>query len=306
MSLVPRMNWDTEGQDWPNRLASRFVTAAGLTWHVQAFAPVDAAMREQAPVIVLLHGTGSSTHSWRDVAPMLAQHFRVFALDLPGHAFTSLPQAAEQSLPGMARHVAGLLAALSISPTVVVGHSAGAAVAARMLLDGSISPKALVSLNGAFIGFGGLVGQFFSPIARLLASVPLASRFFAWQASDQATVERLISTTGSRLDERGMELYARLVSNEGHVEAALAMMAHWELEPLEKALHEINIPVWMVAAENDLTVPPEQAALVAGALQQPKVVMWPRLGHLAHEENPALCAGLVEDVVRVVDGWQQD
>ena len=236
------------------------------------------------------------------MAPLLAQHFRVIALDLPGHAFTSMPRAAEQSLPGMAHHVAALLAALSISPAIVVGHSAGAAVAARMLLDKTISPQALVSLNGAFVGFGGLVGQFFSPIARLLASVPLASRFFAWQAADDATVERLIDTTGSKLDANGMRLYAQLVRNEGHVEAALAMMAHWDLQPLEKELHKIEIPVWMVAAENDMTVPPEQAAQVARHLQYPHLVRWPMLGHLAHEENPALCAKLIIDVAHAVAG----
>ena len=296
------MNWETDGLSWPNRDASHFVSAGGLRWHVQGFAPADAADKDAVPVILLLHGTGSSTHSWRDVAPLLAQHCRVITLDLPGHAFTSLPRAAEQSLPGMARHVASLLAALSISPTIVVGHSAGAAVAARMVLDKSITPRALVSLNGAFVGFGGLVGQFFSPIARLLASVPLASRFFAWQATDDATVERLIGTTGSKLDATGMRLYGQLVRNEGHVDAALAMMAHWDLQPMEKELHKIDIPVWMVAAENDLTVPPEQAAQVASHLPHATVVMWPNLGHLAHEENPALCVSLIEEVVRAVGG----
>ena len=300
--MARQMNWETDGVDWPNRDASRFVVAGGLRWHVQGFAPAGAADNDTSPIILLLHGTGSSTHSWRDVAPLLAQHFRVIALDLPGHAFTSLPHAAAQSLPGMARHVASLLATLSISPTIVVGHSAGAAVAARMVLDKAILPKALVSLNGAFVSFGGLVGQFFSPIARLLASVPLASRFFAWQAADEATVERLIGTTGSKLDATGMQLYGQLVRNEGHVEAALAMMAHWDLQPLEKELHKIDIPVWMVAAENDLTVPPEQAMQVASHLQQPKVVTWPKLGHLAHEENPALCVSLIAQVVRAVGG----
>ena len=97
-----RLNWDIDGRDWPNRAASRFITAGGLRWHVQQFDHADPG----APWLVLLHGTGSSTHSWRDVAPLLAQQYSVLALDLPGHAFTSMPRAAEQSLPGMARHVA--------------------------------------------------------------------------------------------------------------------------------------------------------------------------------------------------------
>lgn len=295
------MQWETEGLDWPNREASRFVHAAGLRWHVQEFTPPESEQKHAVPVILLLHGTGSSTHSWRDVAPLLAQHARVVALDLPGHAFTSMPHATEQSLPGMARHVAILLSSLSIAPTIVVGHSAGAAVAARMVLDHAITPKALVSLNGALLGFSGLAGQFFSPIARVLASLPLVARLFAWQSTDAATVERLIASTGSKLDARGMQLYGELVRHEAHVDAALAMMAHWDLQQLQSELHKITIPVWMVAAQNDLTVPAEQAAQVAKELPHPEVVMWPKLGHLAHEEAPALCAELVLDVMRQVD-----
>lgn len=298
--MARAMHWETEGLDWPNRKASRFVNADGLRWHVQEFPSLADEHKESAPVILLLHGTGSSSHSWRDVAPLLAQHARVVAIDLPGHAFTSMPHATEQSLVGMANHVAHLLKSLSIAPTIVVGHSAGAAVAARMILDQAISPKALISLNGALLGFSGLAGQFFSPIARVLASMPLVARFFAWQSADSATVERLIASTGSKLDARGLQLYAQCVRNEGHVDAALVMMAHWDLQQLQSELHKINIPVWMVAAQNDLTVPAEQAAQVAKELQFSELVIWPKLGHLAHEENPVLCAQLIQQVMHTV------
>ena len=59
------LSWDQDGHDWPNRDASRFVEAAGLTWHVQ--------IAGQGPVLLLLHGTGASTHSWRDLLPGLAE-----------------------------------------------------------------------------------------------------------------------------------------------------------------------------------------------------------------------------------------
>jgi magnesium chelatase accessory protein len=284
------MRWDTDGRDWPNRSASRFIEAAGLRWHVQQFGPPPG----EAPVILLLHGTGSSSHSWRDVAPMLGQRYGVLSMDLPGHAFTSAPASpSEQSLPGMARRVVALLDQLQIRPTVIVGHSAGAAVAARMVLDGGVQPSTLVSLNGAFLGFGGVAGAIFSPLARLLASGSLAARFFAWQARDPAVVQKLVRGTGSVLDPTGMRLYARLVQSPAHVSAALAMMAHWDLAPLERELPQLALPVVVVAAENDLTVPAAQAPLVAAKLPQAQLELWPMLGHLAHEESPAQCVQLI-------------
>ena len=296
--MTARLVWETDGRDWPNRSHSRFIPAAGLDWHVQQFD--DASLPASAPRVLLIHGTGSSSHSWRDVAPLLAKRYRVLSLDLPGHGFTSMPQPAEQSLTSMSRKLAALLKVVSFSPQLVIGHSAGAAIAAQMALDQSIAPRAIISLNGAFVGFGGLAGQLFSPIARLLAAGSFASRFFAWQAQDSAIVDKLVRSTGSVLDAAGMRLYTQLVRNAGHVSGALAMMAHWDLVPLEHSLPTLALPVWLVAAENDLTVPPAQASLVARRLQHPRIILWPMLGHLAHEESPAQCASLADEVMLAV------
>ena len=287
--MSERLIWETDGRDWPNRSHSRFVKAAGVDWHLQEFG----SEKKNLPTCLLIHGTGSSLHSWRDVAPILSADAHVLAIDLPGHGFSSMPSAPEQSLGSMARKLAALLNALKFAPAVIVGHSAGAAVAARMALDRSVSPKLIISLNGAFVGFGGVAGQLFSPIARFLAAGTFASRFFAWQARDAAIVQKLVHSTGSVLDPAGMRLYAQLVRNPGHVAGALAMMAHWDLEALERELPLLELPVWLVAAENDHTVPPSQATQVAKLLKRPRIVLWPLLGHLAHEESPTQCAKLV-------------
>ncbi|MDU3043759.1 MAG: alpha/beta hydrolase, partial [Bradyrhizobium sp.] len=63
--MSDKPNWSVDGKDWPNRAASRFVDAAGLRWHVQ--------MMGEGPVALLAHGTGAATHSWRDLAPLLAR-----------------------------------------------------------------------------------------------------------------------------------------------------------------------------------------------------------------------------------------
>lgn len=291
------MDWAVDGRDWPNRGASRFVHAGGLDWHVQAW---DGAGQE-APLVLLLHGTGSSSHSWRDVAPALARHARVLAPDLPGHAFTSMPSpSSEQSLPGMARRVEQLLEHLQMAPTVIVGHSAGAAIGARMVLDGRVRPAALVSLNGAFVGFGGLAGALFSPLAKLLSTGTMAARLFARQAQDEAFVGRLVRGTGSVIDDAGMRLYARLLQCPAHVRAALAMMAHWDLIALGRELPSLHLPVWLVGAGNDLTVPAAQVAQVAALLPQAEQVLWPVLGHLAHEESPGQCVTLIGQVLDAV------
>ena len=142
--------WEVEGKDWPNRGASRFVTAGGIAWHVQVMG--------EGPCLLLLHGTGAATHSWRDLAPLLAQDFTVIAPDLPGHGFSEALPSSQMSLPGIARAAADLLRALRVAPALVVGHSAGAAILAQMCLDTHIAPDVLVSLNGAMLPLRGIPG----------------------------------------------------------------------------------------------------------------------------------------------------
>jgi magnesium chelatase accessory protein len=286
--------WSRDGADWPHRESSRFVEAAGFRWHVQQMGPQD------APALLLIHGTGAASHSWRGLAPLLAKHYRVVAPDLPGHGFTQSPRAHRLSLPGMAADLAALVRVLGVSPQIVVGHSAGAAIAVRMCLDGAIAPRLLVSLNGAFLPYGGPAANIFSPLAKMLVLNPFVPSLFAWQAGSKGAVERLIGNTGSALDPAGLRLYGKLVGNSGHVAAALRMMANWDLEPLLQALPALKPKLVLVAADGDRAIPPSVARKVLEV--QPKAVIEriPRLGHLAHEEQPELVAALIERFSREV------
>jgi magnesium chelatase accessory protein len=282
---MSQLVWNRDGRDWPNREASTFVQAAGLRWHVQ--------MMGQGVPLLLVHGTGAATHSWGGLMPILAQRFSIVAPDLPGHGFTQSPMGYRLSLPGMASDLAGLLRALDVKPKIVVGHSAGAAILARMCLDGKIAPGCLVSLNGAFMPFGGIAHHLLSPLAKLLFLNPFAPRFFAWQASNVGAVERLIRNTGSKIDPKGIALYGKLVRTPSHVAAALQMMANWRLEPLLHDLPRLTTALLLVAASNDRSISPDVARQVREVCPHAIIERVPGLGHLAHEEQPQLIAGLI-------------
>jgi magnesium chelatase accessory protein len=289
-------DWSRDGRDWPNRASSRFLLAGGLRWHVQVMGPErgpDIAARR--PVILLLHGMGASTHSWRDLAPILAQRFTVVAPDLPGHGFTSHPAPALMTSEGMARGVAAMLKALDVQPAMVVGHSAGAAVGARLMLLHLIGPVPMVSLNGALSPMPQHQGALYSLMARLLTNSPATSWIFALQARREKTVDRLLAATGSRIDGDGRKFYGRLMSRPGHVGGALRMMARWNLDDLD--LTQLDAPVTLIVGDKDGMVPPEDATRVDARLPNGRVVMLPGLGHLAHEEEPAKVARLIEDAM---------
>jgi magnesium chelatase accessory protein len=228
---------------------------------------------------------------------LLARRFTVFAIDLPGHGFTDLPDAQGLSLPGMAGAVSALIAVLGVYPDVAVGHSAGAAILARMCLDGQIAPSTLVSLNGAFLPLRGLPVQILSPVARYLISIPSVTRLVARRAADETAVRRLLDGTGSKLEPEGFELYRRLFSMPSHVAGALGMMANWRLDTLEGELSRLTPALVLVAAGNDRTISPADAARVQTHVPTARIVSLPGLGHLAHEEDPGIVAEIIDQAV---------
>jgi magnesium chelatase accessory protein len=282
------MDWERDGADWPNRAYSRSVHAGGLTWHVQRMG--------QGPLILLAHGTGASTHSWRAFMPALARNFTVLAVDLPGHAFTTGARGKGLGLRGMATSLGQLLHLLGDKPVLMIGHSAGAAILAQVILDGAARPAALIALNGAMLPIPGFSGHFFSAVAKMLMMLPVVPWFFAWHAGDRATVDRLIAGTGSKLDEPGMAQYARLMADPQHVGNVLDMMANWNLEDLARDLPGLPTKLILVVAEGDKAVPVKVARKIHALVPGSRMIMQPSLGHLSHEEDPEGTAALIRDV----------
>ena len=286
--------WEREGADWPNREASRFVEAGGVTWHVQVMG--------HGPALLLLHGTGGASHSFRDLAPLLAERFTVIVPDMPGHGFSSWPEREDAlSLPGMAKALGQLLKTLRLDPRLAAGHSAGAAVLAQMQLSGQLQADTIVSINGALLPLPGLPGLVFSPIAKVLNKGGFAARVFSLNAREPAAVERLLWGTGSSIDAWGIELYARLIRFSRHTAAALGMMARWDLKRLQRDLPDLKGELVMIVGAGDLSVPPSEAGRVAAHRPGTQMATVYAAGHLAHEEKPAEVAALIFEAAGVRD-----
>ncbi len=286
--MSDRPNWETDGRDWPNRTASRFVVASGFRWHVQ--------IAGDGPVLLLLHGTGAATHSWRDMLAPLAERFTVIAADLPGQGFTAR---GPTSLPDMARAIAALLDEVGLQPPMIVGHSAGAAIGLRMVLDKHVAPAAFVGLSAALLPFPGLASKLFPTLAKLLFVNPFVPHIFARIARGRGEVGRFLArSTGSTIDVAGVDGYARLFCKPGHIAGTVAMMANWDLDPLAHDLPTLATPLLLIHGEADAAIPiataHEAAALVPGA----RLEALAALGHLAHEEAPERVVALIVDFAR--------
>jgi len=276
------MDWQAHRPTWPHAERSRFVQAGGVRWHVQQAG-------HQGPRVLLIHGTGASGHTWRDLLEPLATHAQVWIIDLPGHGFSSLATGQGMSLKGMADSLHALMQSLAVPVNVFIGHSAGAAIAAQMVTDQQLSPQALIGINPAWLPLPGLAGLLFPPAAKLLALTPFVPQWFAKQASSPGVLDTLLESTGSVLDDTGKALYAKLVASPEHAQGALKMMASWDLSQGAHTLRQLRCPVHMLVGERDRTVPPAQAHHALGLLTDGHLESWAGFGHLVHEETPTKC-----------------
>ncbi|MFL0670045.1 MAG: alpha/beta fold hydrolase BchO [Erythrobacter sp.] len=285
------LDWSREGLIWPHRKASAFVTSGGARWHIQRMGP----QHEGAAPLLLIHGTGASVHSWRDVMPLLAQSHDVIAVDLPRHAFTTGHAPDALSLPRMAGELARLLQTLDVTPAGIIGHSAGAALALQLALDhGYTGP--IIGLNAALRPFPGIGAQLFPAVAKLFLVNPLVPRIFSGSLMRAGETERFLKkSTGSTIDAAGMACYSALFRNPAHAKGALAMMANWDLPGLKARMGRVSNPVLLVHSDRDAAIPLDWTREASAWLKTARLEVLPGLGHLAHEEAPEQAAALIRE-----------
>lgn len=287
--MTTRAAWEAVAEFWPRAATSQFVRAAEIDFHVQVSGSGDD--------VLMLHGAGASSHSFAELAERLSSHYRVIAPDLPGQGFSSLLPTEAVGLVPFAHYLESLLATLDAAPRWVIGHSAGAALAAQYALRAVSPPDAMLCINAAFNPFGAGAAPIFSKAARWLAGnqwLPkvLASPALRWRATGS-----MLADTGSSVDPTMSRCYDVLLGNPDHIAGTIRMMAGWDLPPLVAALPGLDMPVWLAAAEGDRTISPERSSSVANQLRHGRTVLVPELGHLAHEEAPDIFERLFSEMV---------
>ncbi len=267
------------------------IHAALHLWHIQDIGA--------GPLLILIHGAGGASHSFRHLIPLLAPHYRVIALDLPGQGFSVLGPRAACSLTAMARDIAILAKTQGWQPHAIIGHSAGAAIALQ--LSELIPTDAVIGINAALAGFDGVSAWLFPILARTLALLPFVPQVFSKLAGNPQKVRDLLTSTGSSLDAAGEAQYLHLLRRPEHVAGTLAVMAQWNVDTLLRQLPQIKTPCLLITAENDHAVPPDVSDRAATQLPNAQRRHIPQHGHLVHEEAAPLVAAHITEFLRDYD-----
>jgi pimeloyl-ACP methyl ester carboxylesterase len=260
------------------------VRVDGLNVHYKDTGPKD------APVVLLLHGFGSSLQTWDVWAAQLEKDYRVIRLDLPGFGLTGPSPLHDYSERGDLATLTHFVDQLGVASYSIIGHSMGGKMAWSLAAADAKRVNALVLIapdgfpEAKDIGtkpyaVPGIMGMMKFCLPKYLVRKSIEPAFFDPSALSDSLVDR----------------YYDMLRAPG-VRAAILERANQTTytDPVPR-LMKITAPTLLIWGEKDRMIPSSNAQSYAKVLPSSKTVLLPNLGHLVQEEQPELALTHVTD-----------
>lgn len=246
--------------------------------------------------IVLLHGLGASTYSWRKVAPILAATHRVIAIDLKGFGRSAKPNGTKYTARDQARLVSRFLAAHDLQDVTLVGHSFGGTVALALLIGNRVAAhriQRLVLIDSP------TYPQDWPLYAQLLASPAGDELLRAIPPEvivDVALRQSLKSP--SAVSTKDVAAYARPLYSAGALHAlaeTVRDLLATDFVAASRFYSGIRQPALLVWCRSDPVVPLRTGQLLATALPNAVLKIEDECAHIPPEETPRRLAYWIRD-----------
>lgn len=237
--------------------------------------------RGAGAAVLLVHGFGGSTYSFRYQLGPLSEHFRVLALDLPGFGYSDRPTDLDLSHTAHVERLREFLDRMGVERATVIGHSMGGAIAMRLA---ALYPQRVERL---VLAAAAAPDERFNlplyPLVRPLLPIPLA---VVWSSPRRLrrSVERVVYDRAFITDELWRE-YFRPMRLRGTAASLIKLMGDVRRdEPVDPAtVAHRSLLLW---GEADTAVPLRVAHRLHATMPDARLEVVPRAGHLVLEEQP--------------------
>ena len=244
------------------------------------------------PAVVLLHGIGDSSETWREVIPDLARDHLVIAPDLLGHGRSAKPRA-DYSIAAYANGLRDLLGILGVDRATLVGHSLGGGVAMQFAYQFPQRTERLVFASG------GGAGREVNSILRML-STPVAPQLLAPLRMPMARLEARLAVRVLQLSRRDLGVDAaellRVMGGLDTTEGRLAFLrtlravVDWRgqvVTMLDRCYLAEGVPTLIMWGDRDAILPVTHAYRAHEAMPGSRLEIFPGAGHFVHRSDPA-------------------
>ncbi|MDQ6886915.1 MAG: alpha/beta hydrolase [Gemmatimonadota bacterium] len=259
--------------------ARRLALRSGLAVRV-----VESGRKDARPVL-LVHGWGGTSYTWRKQLPALAAAgFHPIAVDLKGHGLSDKPHdPAEYRLEALVAHLRDVMDALGLARAPIVAQSLGGRISLELAFTDPERVERLALVSS--VGFGRV--SFAGLLPRLVptAAVPHLPRF-APRPVVAAIMRRAYGSLAPR-DERDVDEYWSQGADPGFVRALHSLLLGVDMTPLAPdRLQTLPMPWMAIEGTRDRIVRRARLHPAVDALRRSRLEIVDGAGHLVNEESP--------------------
>jgi 4,5:9,10-diseco-3-hydroxy-5,9,17-trioxoandrosta-1(10),2-diene-4-oate hydrolase len=238
--------------------------------------------------VILVHGIGGSVEAWRLNIGALAEHYRVYALDLVGSGQTDKPSVS-YSLPYLAQFVNDFLGTQNIDRACLIGHSLGGGVTLQFAIQFPDKVEKLVLVNSAGLGKDvhlmfrlptlPFIGEWLSRPSR-----KGTAKFLKECYHDPALVtDELVEFSYQRAAQPGaQQSFLSTVRTLG----SLRGLRDDVLCSVVDNLNNIAVPTLIIWGQQDNILPVAHAQVAADKIPNAQLHIFDQCGHCPPEECP--------------------
>jgi pimeloyl-ACP methyl ester carboxylesterase len=239
--------------------------------------------------VILIHGIGASTYTWRLLIPYLARNFRVTVLDLPGFGRSTMNPKRDHGLDTQSAILIKFLDLLNIKKANLVGSSMGGAIALWLAKEFPERVESVVVLAPAtHPKLLPLNVTFFSKVLLPSTNLLLTRTLF------RQILKRVLSRH-ELINDEVVENYLRpYLQNGTAIQTFIRATSVLSDRRLPDQLRGIKTPVHILYGENDLMVPRSVIHELQKRLPHATLITHPTAGHHPHEDEPAWVASQIK------------
>jgi pimeloyl-ACP methyl ester carboxylesterase len=262
-----------------------------------------------APAAVYVHGLGGSATNWTDLAALLSDRVAGYAVDLPGFGRTRLA-GARISPQTQAEAVMALVESLADGPVELFGNSMGGLVTLLVAAQRPELVRTLTLISPAVPDFRPSPRRMADPRIPLtflpVLGRPARRKLAALSPEQRARqVVRLCFAEPEAMPENRMreaieesaERMAQPWAGTALNAATVGLLRDWLLpgrRSVWRLLNQVTAPTLVIWGRNDKLVTVRKSARTARALPHARLLVLPRVGHVAQMEAPVTTARAVQ------------
>lgn len=258
---------------------SKFMDIDGLSLHYKD--------QGSGPVLVLIHGSNASLHTWSGWVQELSDDFRIITLDLPGHGVTGPDTEARYDPNSMAEVVNKLLIKIEVTRFSIAGNSMGGGIAWNYAVNYPNNVEKLILIDSA-----GYPREEALPIALRAYSIPYIGKLVTYITPRFAVAKSMKDVYGdaSKVLDKDVTLYHELLLREGNREATRQRFSLKQDKNIYKKIATISVPTLIMWGDLDRWILPKYGKRFANDIKGSTLITYKNLGHAPMEEAPVRTA----------------